>query len=108
MVLVADVRGIIGSRVMPHFGQLPGLSETTSGCIGQVNLVSLPEAFMALPIAPAYSRLDGCRRPNQRSSSSTPIRLLIRRSRSRSHAPERSNHPKGEHINPKENDPVAD
>ena len=36
MVLVSDGLGIIGSRVMPHFGQLRGLSETTSGCIGQV------------------------------------------------------------------------
>ena len=25
-----------GSRAMPHFGQAPGLSLTTSGCIGQV------------------------------------------------------------------------
>jgi hypothetical protein len=36
MVLVSAGLGIIGSRVMPHFGQLPGLSETTSGCIRQV------------------------------------------------------------------------
>ena len=50
MVLVADGRGIIGSKVMPHFGQLPGLSETTSGCIGQVYFVPLPEPFVALPI----------------------------------------------------------
>src|SRR5437870_3585980 len=29
----------IGSSAMPHFGQAPGRSVTTSGCIGHVNLV---------------------------------------------------------------------
>lgn len=29
--------GVIGSRAIPHFGQVPGPSCTTSGCIGQVH-----------------------------------------------------------------------
>ncbi len=31
----------IGSSAMPHFGQDPGLSRITSGCIGQVYCVPL-------------------------------------------------------------------
>jgi hypothetical protein len=30
---------IVGSNAMPHFGQSPGSSRTTSGCIGQVHSV---------------------------------------------------------------------
>ena len=30
------VEGVIGSSAMPHLGQVPGVSWTTSGSIGQV------------------------------------------------------------------------
>jgi hypothetical protein len=35
----------LGTKVIPHFGHLPGASEVTSGCIGQVYTVAL-----ALPL----------------------------------------------------------
>jgi hypothetical protein len=31
----AGVASPVGTRSMPHFGHFPGLSEVTSGCIGQ-------------------------------------------------------------------------
>ena len=34
--LVSSPVAIIGSRAIPQIGQLPGLSRTISGCIGQV------------------------------------------------------------------------
>ena len=34
-----------GTSFIPHFGQLPGWSETTSGCIGQVYFCCFPFAF---------------------------------------------------------------
>ena len=47
-------RGVSATRVMPHFGHLPGLSWRTSGCIGHVNIVpdgKLPAASVALDAA---------------------------------------------------------
>ena len=53
---------------MPHFGHLPGLSDTTSGCIGQVyclavavvwlEFVTPPESAWLQPIAPGISALN--------------------------------------------------
>src|SRR3954468_15750638 len=40
-----------GSSAMPHFGHAPGLSDTTSGSIGQTYLVPFGADFAA-PIAP--------------------------------------------------------
>ncbi len=34
--------GCIGSKAMPHLGQAPGPSWTTSGCMGQVYFPALP------------------------------------------------------------------
>jgi hypothetical protein len=33
--------GIVGSSAIPQLGQAPGASRTTSGCIGQVQVISV-------------------------------------------------------------------
>lgn len=45
--------GVIGSSAIPHLGQVPGPSRTTSGCIGQVYFTpGLAAAGVARECAP--------------------------------------------------------
>jgi hypothetical protein len=46
---VADVRSI-GTRFMPHFRHISGLSLVTSGCIGQAYVADVVEAALSLSV----------------------------------------------------------